>query len=107
MPAAPSDPASLLASAPTTPATVNVARGELRSSLRHPAPSLLLAIGRGADGAPVVLRVHQPDWQRHGRAVPWQVEVGDGSSAPFVGVLAIDVEPLRSERLPLPSAEGR
>lgn len=107
VPAAPGDPASLLAAAPPTPATTNVARGELRSSLRHPAASLLLAIGRGADGAPVVLGVHQPDWRRHGRSVPWQMEVGASSSAPFVGVLAIDVGPLRSVGLPLPSAEDR
>jgi hypothetical protein len=107
VPAAPSDPASLLAAAPPTPAATNVARGELRSSLRQPAASLLLAIGRGADGAPVVLGVHQPDWRRHGRSVPWQMDVGASSSAPFVGVLAIEVGPLRSVGLPLPSAEDR
>jgi len=107
VPAVLSDPASLLTAAPTTPATTNAVRGELRSSLRHPAPSLLLAIGRGADGAPVVLGVHQPDWRRHGRALPWQMKVGASSTAPFVGVLAIEVGPLRSEGLPLPLAEDR
>jgi len=54
-----------------------------------------------------VLGVHQPDWQRHGRAVPWQMEVGVGSSVPFVGVLAIDVGPLRSAVLPTAPAADR
>lgn len=107
VPAAPIAPASLLAAAPLAPAPVKVVRGQLRSSLRHPAASLLLAIGRGADGAPVVLGVHQPDWLRHGRSVPWQIELGTGSSAPLVGVLAIDVGPLRSEGLSLPEVEDR
>lgn len=104
VPAAPTDAASLLASAPTVGDAVTSARGELRSSLRTPAPSVLLAVARG-DGAAKVVGVHLPDWRRHGRAVPWQIEAA--ASAPFVGVVGIDVDPVRGAVLPTAAAADR
>lgn len=65
-------------------------RGELVSSLRTPAPVVLLWCASGMDGVPQVRAVQLPDFRRYGRAVAWE-RAGALSAAGF-GVLP---QPLR------------
>ena len=56
-------------------ATGRTLRGELRGSLRQPAPPVVLLVARTGNAVPQVLAAVAPDFRAHGRSIAYEIQL--------------------------------
>lgn len=66
-------------------ATGPTLRGEVRGSLRQPAPPLVLMVARQGSGAPQVLAAVAPDFRAHGRTVLYDIRMPEAAGKALGG----------------------